>query len=122
MHYGDTRQLESAVLVMVIYKHGTWLTEGYQERGKLRTKAGVIRKDCVDYHIASVQEMKFFPPRVFQRMVENPYQNFSKTPLDALPFEEWYLVRIVDLDGYGRWRLEVMGNVSLEEEELYRLH
>lgn len=122
MHYGDTRQLENAVLVMVIYKHSTWLTGGYRDRGKLRTKAGVIRKDCVDYDIASVQEMKFFPLRVFSRMVENPYQCFSGTPLDALPFEEWYKVRIVDLDGYGKWRLEVVGNVSLSEEKLDRLH
>lgn len=121
MHYGDDWQLKNAHLEIVVYKHSTFLTGKWRERGKLTRKDGRIRRDCVDYEIANVQEMKFFPPNVFAQIWNDPWKWFSRSKLNELAFEKWYRVKILDLDGYGKVEIRVIEDVSLAPLEMDHL-
>jgi hypothetical protein len=114
MHYGDKQQLKESLLEIVIYKHEV-LGSTFK-----RNKDGVVSKRCVDYQITSIQKCEKFNPRVLNNLLSDPYKYLSKD-LDNLPTEEWFLIKIVDSNG---WKFEIkpMASVSEHPNEIYRLH
>jgi hypothetical protein len=115
MHYGDEQQLKEAELELVIYKHEVC---GSKFR---RNKNGIVSKRCVDYEICSVRSMKKFNPRVFVRIMKDPYKHLSAS-LDFLPTEEFVLIKIKDMDGYGKIEIKPISVVSTHPDESMRLH
>lgn len=115
MHYGDKIQLEKAEMLLVVYKH-----EVLYNKFK-RNKNGRVSKRSVHYEIASVHSIKFFNTQVIKSIFNDPYKYFSKY-LDDFPLEEWILVRVTDINGYGKIRVEPISIVSTHPDELYRLH
>jgi hypothetical protein len=115
MHYGDNEQLNDAHLSIVIYKHEV---AGSSFK---RNKNGVVSKRCVDYEIASIRECQKISPRVLNRILSDPYKHLSKD-LDNLPTEEFILIKIKDLDGYGKLKIIPISVVSDHPDESMRLH
>jgi hypothetical protein len=115
MHYGDKNQLTNSHLEIVVYKH--------EILGKeiSRNKNGLVSKRCVDYEITSIRKCEKISPRVLNRILSDPYKHLTKA-LDFIPFEEWVLVKITDLDGYGKIKVEPLTIVSKHPDESMRLH
>lgn len=113
MHYGDKEQLEEARLEVVIYKHE-------KVKDEVRLKSGRLSRKCVGYEITSIQECKFVNPMALRRLLKDTYRYVKR--LDDMKFEEWYLVRFRDVDGYGKLSIESIHNVSLSQNQLLKLH
>lgn len=92
MHYGDKEQLEISELEIIVYKHGTETKE--------KTENGMWTEDSVYYEICSIRKCCFFNPWTLSRMIQNGYKFFNDI-MNDLPFEESYLLKIKDIDGYG---------------------
>jgi hypothetical protein len=118
MHYGEDKQLKDSKLEIVVYKHEVL---SFKRKAIARNKNGVVSKRCVDYEISSIRCCEKFSPRVLNRILNDPYKHLSKD-LDFLPFEEWILVRIIDLDGYGKIEVKPISVVSDHPDETMRLH
>jgi hypothetical protein len=114
MHYGDDKQLKDSILEIVIYKHEVLGTKFK------RNKNGIVSKRCVDYQITSVQRCEKFNPRVLNNLLSDPYKYLSND-LDSLPNEEWFLIKIVDIDGWD-FEIKPLARVSDHPNEIYRLH
>lgn len=115
MHYGNKKQLIDCSLEVVIYKH-----EICGAKHKIN-KNGIQSRRFVDYEITSIRKCEKFPPRVLSRILKDPYEYLSKS-LNSLPFEEWVLVKIEDLDGYGKVNVKPISMVSEHPDETMRLH
>lgn len=115
MHYGDSKQVERSRLTLVIYKHDIL---GSTHR---RNKDGRVSRRCVSYEVTSIQNCKFFNPRSLKLILSDPYEHLSKM-LDHLPTEEWFKVTFRDIDGWGKFEVESIENVSEHSNKMYRLH
>lgn len=116
MHYGDTEQVDSHELLLVVYKHGTSVSKSASSK-----KDGTHRRVSVDYEISSIQSCKYFPVWVLIGILNNPYE-YLNTELSKYKFEEWYELKIKM--GIGNKRIEVLSveNVSEHKNEFKRLH
>jgi hypothetical protein len=115
MHYGDEKQLKDCSLELVVYKH-----EILGAKHKIN-KDGIQSKRYVDYDVTSIRKCEKFPPRVLSRILRDPYAYLAK-PLNSLPFEEWILVKIEDVDGYGKVHVKPISIVSEHPDSSMRLH
>ena len=122
MHYGDKNQLTNSHLEIVVYKHEILSTHRHLQRKEIyRNKNGLVSKRCVYYEITSIRKCEKISPRVLNRILFDPYKHLAKA-LDFIPFEEWVLVKITDLDGYGKIKVEPLTIVSKHPDESMRLH
>ena len=132
MHYGDKQQIESAELEIVVYKHEILsnfvivvykheILSNFKHKEMKRNKNGVISKRCVHYQVTSIRKCQQISPQLLNRILSDPYKHLSKD-LDFLPFEEWILVKITDLDGWGKIDVKPISIVSKHPDETMRLH
>ena len=105
MHYGDKKQIAKAILKCVIYKHEICGTD------IKRNKNGLTSKRSIDYELASIQDCKYFNPRLLSNILQDPYKYFVKE-LDKFDNEEWLMITVRNTDGWHKYHIESVENVS----------
>ena len=100
MHYSDPEQLEGNLLKLVIYIH----TE--DDSNELTVQ------------VTSIQECKYFSPRILQKILMIPEHFINPTGLET---ESWLLISMKD-EGYGCISITAIENVSESNNEFHRLH
>lgn len=113
MHYGDMDQLEKSELEIVVCKHGTGIEE--------KTENGMWTEDSVFYSIDSIRKCCFFNPQILSEMIQNGYKFFNGI-MNDLPFEELYLLKIKDIDGYGEIAIYVKKINPHNPDKTFILH
>ena len=105
MHYTDDEQIEKNLLEIVIYIHG----HCDDDKGQTIT-------------VPSIQNCKYFSPRILSKILKDPDKYFkNNTKISTLKQEEWFLVKIKQID-WNNISIESIQNVSEEKEDILRLH
>jgi len=103
MHYGDNEQIKENILILIVYKHATG------------------SKNVFDYQITSVKKCQYFPTHLLSDMIKRPNHYFIK-PLKSLKEESWQELTIKSSDGYDKYTIDKIVDVTDNNNELDRLH
>ncbi len=103
MHYGDKEQLDENKLVVIVYKHGT------------------NKKDKFDYELSSIQKCQYFPKALLKKILNKSNKTFKKV-LKEEKEEEWYEIEIKSTDGYKKFDIISIQNVSDSNNTFHTLH
>lgn len=103
MHYGDDEQIKENSLILIAYKHGTG------------------NKNVFSYEISSVKKCQYFPVRLLGDIIKRPNHYFVK-PLKSLKEENWYELVIKSPDGYDKYIIEKITEVTNSDNEFDKLH
>jgi len=103
MHYGDREHIEENRLKIVVYKHGT-------------PEDGVF-----DYRVTSINECRYFPTYLLSKILVEPKYYLADLLKDKKE-ESWYLIEMRSVDGYSRYEIMFIMDVSEDGDEFLRLH
>ena len=103
MHYEDLEAIENGKLVIVIYKHGT------------------SKKDKYDYQISSIKRCEYVNPFLLFQLFKKTNKYF-KDVLKNETVEHYYEIEITILDGYSKFDIKYIKDVSNTPNDIDRLH
>ncbi len=111
MHYYH-ESITEQILEVVVYNH---------ESGALRRKKdGTLYRSSVDYQVSSIRACKFFPPKLVEDIIRDPYRFFNKQ-LSAFPFDRWFLITM-KADEYLLGEVTIVDVTDRKDDETLFLH
>ena len=105
MHYHDPIQINSAELILVIYKHGI---------------AGLPAHHHI-VTVCSIQLCQYFDPYIVIKILKEPHKLLRKILLKE-PLETWLVVRFKQTDKKPYWKVESVKAADLMANPFTGLH
>ena len=103
MHYNDKEAIEKSKLVIVVYKHGT------------------SKKNKFDYQISSIKRCEYINPFRLLRIFRKTNKYFKDVLKNEIE-EHYYEIEITILDGYTKFSIDYIKDVSDTPNDIDQLH
>lgn len=103
MHYDNPESIEKSKLVLVVYKHGT------------------SKVNKFDYQITSIKRCEYINPFLLLRLFRKTNKYFRDILKKEIE-EHYYEIEITILDGYTKFSINYIKDVSDSDNDIDRLH